>query len=216
MRCSGKLRVIAILVSWALGLAIGCVSAQVRPTVEQFFKELQSKQKSDQAAAQLLKMGRSDAEARHFLVLHLPALIDVDPRPTRAQYQKGLVTSDLNPIWLSAVQLAAELGIVEAAPAMAKWITVSDSDGLSFGSGEESIGHSPAARALVEIGDPSVPSLRPLLYRHDPNERNHAVEALLAIDSPTADAVLRDYVANGRDRGLAELIRNRLKIRANH
>lgn len=149
-------------------------------------------------------------------------LIAEDPIPTTAEVQRGLT---IRPVWQNATMLAGKLRIRAAIPALVKWLTFSTSPGLGLGTGEEALVDSPAGMALANIGDPSISSLRPLLFRRDPNERYHApylllryhaAYVLLYIDSPKAERVLRDYVARGQDRRLADLIGNRLEVLAAH
>lgn len=209
MRVSGKLRVIAILLSWALGLAIACVSAQVRPAIQQLFQQLQSKQTSDHAYFQLVELTGIDAPAHaralHYLALHLPALIEVDPRDPK---QRTLISLQ----WCNAVKLAGELKIVEAAPGLAKWISISTEPGLWVGA---LIGR-PAGLALVQIGDPSVPVLQKLLADGNKDERWNAVYALNEIQTSKAVKVLRDYEARGQDYQLREFVHNILEVEAHN
>lgn len=205
MRGFRGLLVIAVLLSVRLGPAIRCVSAQAPATVRQLFQQLQSKQTSDHAYFQLVELASIDAGARHFLVLHLPGLIEVDPRD---QKERTLIS----PQWCNAVKLAGKLKIVEAAPGLAKWISISTEPGLWVGA---LIGR-PAGLALVQIGDPSVGVLQKLLAGGNKDERWNAVYALNEIQTSKAVKVLRDYEARGQDYQLREFVHNILEVEAHN
>ncbi len=173
--------------------------AQKQATVAELFRQLQSEETSNTAERQLEKLARHDPAARKYLASHLPALLRVDPMGTHAQYEKTL---RLSSSWCDSVQLAGKLKIIEAAPALARWITVSTSPGLR----NQPLTNNPAALALVEIGDPSVPLLKTLLGSNAKDERWNAAYALFEINSMSAKSTLREYAASGRDRELARFI----------
>jgi HEAT repeat protein len=206
-----KLSITRALLGWGMALVISCKPAQAQPSVQQLFRDLQSTGKTDRAEVQLLRIATSNEDARQFLAARLPALIEEDPAPTKSDDQQGRW---VRAVWQNSVQLAGELRIADAVPALVKWFTVSTSPIVGLGAGEEALVDTPAAMALANIGDPSVPSVQPLLSRQDSNERYHAAYVLLSINSPKADGVLRDYVKSGQDRGLADFIDNRLAVRA--
>jgi len=177
------------------------ISAGQQPNVQQIFRQLQSEETSRNAEIRLLKLATDDPGARHFLALQLPAMIATDPRGTQEYYEKHLA---LSATWCNAVDLAAELKIAEAAPALAKWVALSSQPSLSFGSGE--IFHHPAAVALIKIGDQSVPALKSVLYQVDKEQRWNAADVLMEINSAKSKAVLRKYASQGHDRQLARYI----------
>ncbi len=182
------------------------ISAGEQPNVQQLFRQLESDETSRTAEIRLTKLATDDPRARHFLALQLPAMIATDPRGTHEYYEKHLT---LSATWCNAVNLAAELKIAEAAPALAKWVALSDYPPLSFGSGE--IYHHPAAVALIKIGDRSVPALTSVLYEGDKNQRSNAADALMAINSAKSKAALRKYASQGHDRQLARYIQRSLE-----
>ncbi len=183
--------VIATLIS--LIASSGSVGfAQTGSTTLTLFRELESAQTTNQAAEQLLRLGKTNAMARQYLAAHLPPLIEAGP-----QFSV--------PVWGNAVDLAGELGIVNAAPALAKWISVRNSPvtGLSQ---EVSLRHNPAAAALARIGNPAIPALEGPLERGDLNERREAVYALDLIGSPKARSVLHKHAAHEPNAGLRDFI----------
>ncbi len=199
-----SLRLVAVIavVSCSVWPGVHYVVAQERRTVSELFQELQSRQTSGQAAAQLLELGNTDARARQYLAHHLPLLIEAGPRDPRPQWHDVMRLQ-----WYNAVQLAGELKIVDTAPALAKWISFRTDDGVTGLSHDESLQASPAATGLVQIGDAAIPTLQRLLAHGNRDERWQAVYALNLIGSPKAKAALRDYEVNGHDRELADFIR---------
>lgn len=73
-------------------------------------------------------------------------------------------------VWCNGVRLAGALKTVEAAPALAKWITVSTEPTLTLSS-EAQLRTSPAGKALVQIGDPAIPALQNLLEDGNKDQR---------------------------------------------
>jgi HEAT repeat protein len=208
--CSSRIkRMTTLLGLCQLVLGAGISWAQSQPAVSSLYRDFQSDGKTDQATARLLKTAASDESAKEFLAVHLPILIEEDPTPAAAEVQRGF---RIRPVWRNAAELAGELKIKTTIPALTKWLTFSTSAGVSLGAGEESLADCPAGRALVKIGDPSIPSLQPLLSSPDLNERYHAAYVLLSIDSPMAEQVLAQYADHGLDQGLAAYIRNRLDV----
>jgi hypothetical protein len=193
MRLSLKLLAMASILSWAIWPGARPIVVQGQPTVSELFQKLQSSQTTDQAAEQLLKLGKSDAAAKQYLADHLPALIEKGP--TYVPQWPGSQ-------WLSAVRLAGELKIVEAAPALAKWISVSTSSVLTL-SGESHLRTSPTGTALVQIGDPAIPALRDLLEQ---NGQWRAAYALNLIGSPKAKAALREHATHEPDESMVQFI----------
>ena len=183
-------------------------SAEQQPNVQQIFRQLQSEETSGNAEILLMKLGRDDPRARQFLALHLPAMIATDPRATTPEaYEKH---DTLSATWCNAVELAAELKIAEAAPALAKWVGLSKDPSMSLGSGE--LFQHPAAIALVKIGDPSVPALTSVLNEGAEYQRSSAADALIEINSAKSKAVLRKYISEGHDRKLAQDIQRSLEV----
>jgi len=201
-----RLIAMAALSSWPLLLGAHGMSAQGQAETQALFQQLQRRQTSGEAAAQLLKEGRNDAKARQYLASHLPALIEADPRDPRPQWHDVMRLE-----WYNAVQLAANLKLGEAAPALAMWISYRTDQGVTGLSHDYSLQPNPAALALVQIGDPAIPSLQGLLAHGKNIEPWLAARALDLIGSPAAKSVLEDYVSHGQDRKLADFIRDELE-----
>jgi hypothetical protein len=145
---------------------------------------------SAQIADQLLELGKSDPAARAYLVAHLPAFIGAGPQAFA---------------WVDAVRLAGDLKIVEAAPALAKFIGIPIGPAYTLGESAH-LKDSPAGLALVEIGDPAVPALDAVLEHRNVNDRWEAAYALNLIGSTEAEAVLTKDAPHERDETLRDFI----------
>jgi len=181
--------VIATLISLLASLGF----AQTRSTTSALFRKLESAQTTDQAAEQLLGLGKANAMARQYLAVHLPPLIEAGPQSSVS-------------VWANAVDLAGELRIVDAAPALAKWIRVRVGGPVTGLSQEINLRHNPAAAALARIGNPAIPALEGPLEQGDLNERWEAVYALDLISSPKARSVLHKHAAHEPNAGLRDFI----------
>lgn len=210
MRFAARTLMIGVALSCAIGVGAQAIRARAQPSVAVLFRQLQSPKTSEPAEKQLLKLAASDARARRYLADHLPALIEQDPGkpwPDQAEARQE---------WLSAVNLAGELALVEAAPALTKWMSMRVPFGITSENMEAGLLNSPAGYALYQIGDPAIPAVQSFLVRSNGNDRRskdervHAVYVLANIDSPKSMAVLRDYEKNGKDRELANFLRTYL------
>ena len=168
------------------------VTAQGPAQVDQLLGQLQRPGTTDRAREELLTEGQSDPETKKYLAQRLPPLIERGP-------------SNGFDAWVNAARLAGNLRLVEAASALARWIGV-NTGGTTTLSTEVRLQHSPAARALVDIGEPALPSLRLILQRAKLNERWVAVWALDAIGSPNAMSVLRAHAPREPDPNLQKFI----------
>jgi HEAT repeat protein len=118
----------------------------------------------------------------------------------------------VRPEWLNAVGLAGKLKLADTIPALVKWIRFRDSN-LSGQNADSLLLYTPAARALADIGEPSVPAMRDILEHDtaaggiDSDRRLQAVYILGLVGTPEAKAALREYAANGQDAGLVEFVK---------
>lgn len=185
MRILLKLDTTLVLLGCWIGLGVHCTVAQNHPSPSALLKQLQSPQSSDGAKDALLKAGKSDPAVRRYLAIHLPPLIESGPSsPDCSGYS-------CKP-WISSVEIASQLKLPEAAPALAKWIDWRYPGAPLIGLGpEERLEFNPLARALIEIGDPAVPTVRYSLDYGNSRQHDMAVRVLCMIHSPRAKAVLR-------------------------
>jgi DNA-binding transcriptional ArsR family regulator len=181
------------MIASALSAATLFSSAQSKATLSDLVQRLKAEQTSSEATEQLLKLGKTDPRARAYLADHLPAIIETGP-------QRSL------PSWSNAVKLAGELKIVEAAPALSRWISVLTGNGVVSLGEQLQLTNSPAGTALVSIGEPAIPALRTTLQQGDMQDRWRAACALNVIGSVKAKTVLREHLAHEPDATLRDFI----------
>jgi hypothetical protein len=196
-------------------------SGQTISDLPRVFRELQSEKTTKNALHEIWFIYSVDSPGtRDFLAQHLPRLIAEDPGFSGRDRAAECILGEARQAWLNDVDVAATFKIVEAVPALSKWIQCGSSAVTTLSS-ETLLVFYPAARALIEIGDPAVPAIQPLLKSANPRIRYNAAHALLCMDewdnsikdrSPRADAALRDFIAHGTDRALAEEVDTDLKM----
>jgi hypothetical protein len=180
-----------------LGFATGSwgpgTMAQGKPAPADLLAELQSEKTADQAGEQLRRLARSDAAVRQYLVVNLPPMIEAGPK------------SHL-PAWRNAVQMAGDLKMVEAAPALAKWLGVDTGPPVGDMHQEARLGRSWPGKALFQIGDPAVPFVQAVLAQGTSRERWTAVYVLNKIGSDRARAAMREHLPDESDETLRSFI----------
>ena len=167
--------------------------AQTPETSSTLLRELGSAQTTDRAAAQLLKRAQTEITTREYLAAHLPSMIQAGPQPPLA-------------VWYNCVKLAGELRIAEAAPSLAKWVSIRMGSPANTLSEEAALKKSPAGTALVQIGDPAVPALEVTLRDGNLRDRWQAAYALNLIGTVKAKAALRDHLTSESDDSLRDFI----------
>lgn len=196
MKVAECLMAIAMMASHAAKV----VSQQPEEPVVAVFQRLQSQSPTEieQATEQLLKRGRSDPKVREYIALHLPSIIETGP----AQKEHP------GP-WIELVRLAGGLRISEAAPALAKWLTI-DNIGEITTAGFMRLETNPAGAALAEIGDPAIPAIVQVFNSGTLRERRHAAYALNLINSANAKSALQQHLNREPDKVLRDAIRKML------
>jgi hypothetical protein len=174
------------------------------PAVLKLFEKLQIPETTDQAFDKLESLAESDPKIRNFLVERIPALVDVGPQHYQPKIPESAVQYP-GPVWRNAVKLASDLNITEAAPALVKWIGVSNG-GMGDLYTWAALTDQPAGQALIGMGDASVPALSEGLTSNDHHHRWDCANALRRIGSPQAMAALRSYATHGTDKELVESI----------
>jgi len=170
-----------IFLSLPAQASVGQENSQVVLLVQQ----LQISQSTDIAAEHLLGAAKSDLQTRLYLARQLPSIIQEGPK------------DPIQP-WLNAVRLAGELQIAEASAALAEWIGFRTGGTLSLGQWAR-LEYNPAAKALAQIGDPALNSIKAVLQRRALQERQLAVQTLIMIASPAARALFRNHVSQEPD-----------------
>jgi len=194
-RFVGMAALVLAILAWGYGAL-----AQGKPSPRELLEKLKSEKTADQAGEQLLQLAKSDPAARRYLAQHLPSMIEKDPKTNP-------------PAWRNAVRLAGALRLVEAAPALAKWLGLIMGDVDFSLSSEERLEYNSPGQALVQIGDPAVPSVRLALASGNLRERERATYVLLNIGSDGALAALREHLAEETDADLRASIQMALRNR---
>jgi hypothetical protein len=168
--------------SFALLFALGMPHAFPDDSrcVAELFQQLQQPSSTDQSAAELLKIGRGDTNAKPYLAKHLSDIIGK--------------TSTNRYVWLNSVRLAGAFRITEAIQALGENISCATEESSVGGitSRYRLVGF-PCGRALVEIGEPAVPELTKILNSDDLSRQWIAYRALFLIGTSRAMVALRDY-----------------------
>src|SRR5215469_4144196 len=192
------MRTAKLLVTVGLTIAPIWVVAQHSESVVLAFERLQSESPTEikQGSDQLVRLAKSDPKAREYIALHLPAMIEKGPKDNLGR-------------WMTLVRIAGELKIAEAAPALAKWLTI-DNIGEISTAGFMRMENNPAGAALVQIGEPSIPAVVTVFDHGTSRERRYAVYVLDQINSPSAKRSLREQLNREPDKDLRDFIRTSL------
>jgi hypothetical protein len=186
------------------GVASAARSQGDKPSSELFERMLDA-QSTDPARDELRKLANSDPSVRKLLVDRLPGLIE--PGPSHAKTSSPRVDE----VWLNAVGLAGEFKISEAAPALAKWLSVSSNvTRMNDLTAAEELRYRPAGLSLVQIGNPALPALQAVLDTGTIRDRWSAARAVILIGTPKATGVLRAAAQKESDPTLA----NHMKLMA--
>jgi PBS lyase HEAT-like repeat len=198
-----------MLVGYWCGPSVHSVVAQDHPAPSELIQQLQSKRTTDTARKQLLRVGKSDPAMRKSLAASLPPLIEMGPDSCHPNISNHPARWHSCP-WYNAVELAGELKIGEAAPALARWFNWREY-GAVVGLGPElRLEPYVAARALAGIGDAAIPIIQNLLNSSDPDEHFRAVRVLCMINTPKAKAVLSDDLQHESNPDLQQMIKRAL------
>jgi hypothetical protein len=128
-----------------------------------------------------------------------------------AEKLPGMIdSSDMDEIWLNAVRLAGRLKVLETIPSLQKAFSLGRLDigrpaVMTFGT-EVALGDDAVAKALAEIGDPSLPAVRGFLKSGDPKMRRRAVLILMNINSSASRSLLQEHYPNENDPKISKLI----------
>jgi hypothetical protein len=152
----------------------------------------------------------SDPDVRRYLAAQLPPMIDLGPKSCPPSQIEDLFDRLHSCPWDNAVELAGSLKISETASSLARWINWRNNGPLST-SMEAQLIFYPAAKALAEIGDPSVPVVQRVLNSGSSEEHARAVRVLCIIHSPKAKAVLQDDLPHETDPDQQTMIKNCLR-----
>jgi HEAT repeat protein len=188
---------------WILLFAICNLTVPARSQQSQdnssLFAELDQVSTTDRAAKHILAVASQDPSVRQQAAEKLPGMID---------------KSEMNEVWLNAVRLAGQLKVSEAVPVLQKAFSLGKLDigrpAVMTMSTEILLNDDVVAKALAEIGEPSLPAVKGVLKSPDPKMRRRAVLILRNINSPGSRSLLQEHLPDETDPGISSLIRNRL------
>ena len=187
--------------SWILLFAMCSLSfpvkAQQHQDIPSLFAQLNQMSTTDRAAKHLLAAAGRDPTVRQQAAERLPAMID---------------NPEINEIWLNAVRLAGKLKILETVPPLQRAFPRGQLGRplvMTFGT-VALLNDDVVAKALAEIGDPSLPAVRGFLRDTDPKMRRRAVLILRNINSTESRIVLQEHLPVETDPGIKNLIINGL------
>jgi hypothetical protein len=165
--------------------------------VEKLLEDLGSPGASKAAIDKLIHLSAADPRVRDYLGKRVPPLIDEGP--------SGVTR------WKSAIKLAGELKLAEAAHALSRWLSVDTGSGFVSLGMETHLELCAPAKALFRIGDPAIPAVQEKLSEGTAKERWRAYLVLDAIGSPKAFAVLREHLSREKDEVLRLCIEKSLE-----
>jgi hypothetical protein len=178
-------------------------AAQNNSDAVNLLNQLQNSQTSSQALIDLTKLGNADASAREYIARTLPDLVALGPKATSPG---TAVTADQ--VWVNEVSLVDNLKIKEALPALSKCIEYElPGNATSTYGTRSSFTSKPAGKALIDMGDLSVPVLSHELKSADAQHRASVTLILSAIGTPAARSALRAAADVESDPTLAQEMR---------
>jgi hypothetical protein len=179
--------------------------------LDKLFDAVKFPETSNDATDKFEALAQSDPTIRPYLVDRVPALIEAGPADYRPPVPEAAVQYP-GPVWLNGVKLARDFEIVEAIPALAKWIPVSRSH-MSTLAWEQELTFNPAGQVLIEMGDPAVPALQNLLENGNVHQRYDCYRALAMIQTPKALRALSDDLPREQDQELVREIKRTLEVK---
>jgi HEAT repeat protein len=185
-----------LVVEMVLGLGSVAV-AQDTAHLESLLAKLGDSKAAKGASAELETLSKEDPVSRQYIANRLPSLIEIAAK------------GDLQ-LWISSLQLTADLKIVEAVPVLAELLR-NDNQGVVTSFGAHAILYDdPVAKALSEIGDPAVQSVAKLFEDGDAPTRRRAAVVLSNIGSPAARESLRRQIDNEPDPELKAFMQSKV------
>jgi hypothetical protein len=189
---------VAVLCLGVVVMAFIAIAGQeTTPKITSLYDRLIQPSETNVAAPEILELANNDSMARDFLARKLPSWI-VDRLPP-------LDARTASPVWLNAVRLAGQLKMVEAVPALTQSLSrremcgaydidMGNSCNASTFARVARLDFDIVARALADIGDPSVPAVAGIFSNGDLPARKRATWILINIDSPAAHKAMRDHL----------------------
>jgi hypothetical protein len=152
-------------------------------------------------------MGTTDRATKHILQV---ASQDPTVRQQAAEKLPEMIEKpEINEIWLNAVRLAGKLKVLETLPSLQRAFLrgqLGRPANTTMGT-EMMLNDDVVAKALSEIGDPSLPAVRGFLKSADPKMRRRAVLILMNIDSSASRNLLQEHFPDETDPRVRGLIK---------
>jgi hypothetical protein len=146
---------------------------------------------------QILQIAKKDPQAREYVVQRLP----------------DLIRKPESDVWLDAIRIAGSLKAKEAIPALQEVMSRRPLPAKTYLTlaGIENLDNDIVAKALSQIGNPAIPSVRTLLASGDSSMRSRAVLILRNIGSPAARKALQEYLPHETNQEVRKLIQDSLR-----
>jgi hypothetical protein len=187
--------IVILLTSFALA---STRAAQKPPDVSSLFAQLSQANTTDRAARQILEVASQYPDVRQYIVEKLPGMID---------------KTEIDKVWLNAVRLAGHLKASETVPSLQRAFSrgpLGRPAGTTLGA-EMQLDDDVVAKALAEIGEPSLPAVKAFLKSSDRKDRRRAVLILLNMDAPESRKVLEEHLPHETDPKITRLIESGLR-----
>jgi hypothetical protein len=176
--------------------------------VQSLLTQLSQGPTTNSAAQQIHDLALKDATVRDYLAQKLPAIISAN---AKGDWQS------VNLMWLNAVRLSGQLKLETTIPALIQsllgrtfihvWAYDQPSPRGGTFARDARLENDIVARALADIGDPTVPSVAEVLANGETRTlRVRAAWILINIDSPTARQAMRQRLQNETDPGIWKLL----------
>lgn len=178
-------------------LAPGCAAQNVS-NASRLFIQLGQPSTTDRAARQIVQAASKDPDVRQYVVERLPGMID---KP------------EVDKVWLNAVRLAGKLKASETIPSLQKAFSrgqLGRPAATTLGA-EMQLDDDVVAKALSEIGEPSIPAVRDFLNSDDHTVRRRAVLILLNMNASEARKALQEHLQRESDPRIKNLIESGLR-----
>lgn len=174
------------------------LTAQSVPDVPRLLTQLSQPNTTDRAVHDIIKATRKYPDVRQHIVEKLPGFID---KP------------GTDKVWLNAVRLAGRLKAPEAVPSLQRAFSrgqLGRPAATTLGA-EMQLDDDVVAKALAQIGEPSIPAVRVFLKSSDRKDRRRAVLILLNMDAPASSRLLQEHLPQETDARIRDLIESGLR-----
>jgi HEAT repeat protein len=172
-------------------------TGQDRAHLENLLAKIGNAESAIEALEELRALAKEDPDSRQYIANRLPSLIAIAAR------------GDVQ-LWMSTLQLTADLKVVEAVPILTRLLRSDNRGGpTNFGMAAH-LFDDPVANALSQIGEPAVDSVAQLFQDGDLATRRRATIVLWNIYTENAREAIRRQIDKEPDQGLKSLMQDKL------